>query len=1245
MSKSVADILPDEDVNTVDLMHFLEGIVRMRGVAGHHITSMNDLVMDGIRAIIERGFSIKQTIINKRADNAAASSDSSSGGITDIQYYLKFNQVKISKPVFESGSLRATNVEVGRRTSLDATSASALGIMLPAFARERMLSYLMNVHVNAEIVATAYYANKTHRERRQTINDLPIGQIPAMVRSASCHLDGMSRDDLIALQEDPNEIGGYFIIRGGEHSVDCTENPTINDIRLTLGRHKTEMARAQIWSKSGDGFNNSYQCTIRRLMNGSITIETQIFSIKQYQIPFIIVLRLLTGATDRQIAQSIIGDTKATDPITQSLVSLLNDAFLADYDAQWMPLIAETNNEYIGTILAKRILDITGNTLAEHDSNVERRAYNLLMAQFDERILSHLGILPIDRAKKARYLGLVIRKLFLTILGLITPLDRDSLATKRIQPAGISMSKAFKTTFSIAVTSPIRRALASMFEGAAFDAVNMESAIRNAIKRDALSSKIMKMITVGNSDVQIGRRVITNRVSSQLRYLRADINGHSIANNVSITHASSNNQTERAEQQRRVQSTHIGYFDVTQSVDTGNKVGMNKQLAVSAIISSSIPSDPLKATILDAEGANIVHLDDGIMERMVNEKLSAIFVNGDWIGCIARDWEFVARWRAYRRAGPESGSPMIHRHTSIYWNPTTRDVQFWTDSCRLLRPLIIVYNNLDKFNEGKADEFTQWATISRAVIGQFLRGEVDMEWLQREGIIEYISADESDNVFIAPNINNLHDARHDLSRPYTHCDIEQAIHGIVTLSSPLMNHAYGIRTTYYNNQRKQSCGWPSLAFPYRTDKKVMLQYYCDHPLVETFADRLVNPNGQNCIVALMIHGGYNQEDSVIVNAGSVQRGLFNGSFFDYETSMREHGETFDHMDSRQVDDRQVGANEDNLVDGVVRVGTLLTRNCVMIHKVAVVTQDPSARRSPNSITRYIDRSTVYTKRTPAIVTKIVRGENDQHVPFIRVVYRQLKDVIRGDKLSSRSGNKGIVARLIPDCDMPYTEDGVRPDVVVNAQSIPTRRALNQIIETLLGTYAAREGCHIDATVSMPIDVNAVMDTLKARGFHDAGYSRMYNGITGDMLDLPIFIGPTCYHRLSKFVDGECRALRRGPVDFVTHQPIRGGVDHGALRIGEMEIWSLICHGAQRSFTEKIKHDSDGTVVHICSRCGNHAIFNSTERIYNCRTCGQYARIVEMPTTWTSNMMMEGLRALGVQTHIEVDPIPFFTSPQ
>lgn len=1237
----------DNNVSRATLMSFFKEIVRRRGVAPHHVQSMNVFYRDGINSIIQRGFGVTSSTKNKRVGAAGSEAD-----ITDIQFHLEFKSTDIQMPTMQESVLDIIPPQERAHSA-----GQSIGALYPAQARSLMRTYAAQIRVDAVVSATAYREHGAPETRNATITGCRVGGIPVMIMSDLCHLHGMSRQQLIMHQEDPSDEGGYFIIRGGEHAVDCIENITTNDMRITIEPHKKEMARVQVWSKYGDGFENSYQFIIRLMSNGAITIEPQLFSLRDIQIPFYIFFRLIANIDDATIAEYIIGDINARDARTAAMITLLNNAFMAPVDAQYEKLRNETSHTEIAKRIGERLLEISQNILAQRDENVLRAAYEKLMAQVDERVLPHLGQFAPDRMKKLRYIGYAIQKMFLTILGILEPLDRDSLCTKRIHAAGIAVSKAFKTMFSHTVTTPIRRALVKAFESSPFSQVNLRGAVVSAIKPDELENAMTKAMTVGNTEMQVGRTVAMNRVSSQTRYLKNDLNGRSIVNNIAVANVLSNKQTERADQLRRVHPTYVGYIDISQSADTGEKVGMNKQMAVSAIISLASSSANLKQEIIEDKTFELIRLDDPRASaiNIGKDRLSSVFVNGDWIGCVQNDRDFVALWRQYRRANARDVPP-IHPHTSIFWDPGCREVRFWTDYGRMLRPLIIVYNNLEDFDKrclaakkaGKPaperDEFKQWSRLTPEIIARFMRGEIGMQELQDEGIIEYIAADEVENTLIAPSIDELREKRHDLCTRYTHCDIEQAIYGIVTLASPLTNHSYGIRTTYYCNQRKQSCTWHSLSFPYRCDKKTMMQYYCEKPLVSCFTDDLVNPNGHNAIVAIMIHTGYNQEDSMFLNAGSVQRGMFNGTFFDYETAVCEHGEVFMMPQNRTIIDRRSNAITDFLDQGVARVGTVVKRDCVLIHKVAAVVAEPGAKHDADdgkSNQQFIDRSVVYTSRTPAYITGVTRGEDDRKIPFIRVQYRQVKNIIRGDKCSSRTGNKGIVSRIMPECDMPFTEDGLRPDIVINPQSIPTRRALNQIIEMVLGEYAASVGCHVDATSMLPIDVDAVIAALGERGFKHVGYRRMYNGVTGDWLDLPICVGPTTYQRLEKFVDNECRAVRTGPVDVVTRQPIRAGVERGALRIGEMEGWSMVGHGSMRSFAEKIITDSDGTTIHVCRRCGNIAVFNARVNLYSCQVCRQFAQIVAVPTTWASNLMREEVRTLGIKMQFEVEPHKYY----
>lgn len=1252
----------DEDLTRADMLTLLKGLVRARGSARHHLDSMNAFYSEGIDSIIKRGFAITSNTKNKRTGTAGSESD-----ITDIQFHLNFIKTSLQAPVMPESSLDFLPPQERAAASTSAVATGgvpSIGVLYPYQARQLLRTYSAQVRIDAEISATAFREQGAPETRTAVVTNCRVGGIPVMIQSDLCHLHGMSRQQLIMHKEDPNDEGGYFIIRGREHSVDCIENITTNDMRITIEAHKKEMARVQIWSKFGDGFENSYQLVIRHMSNGAITIEPQFFSLREIQIPFQIFFRLVADINDATIAEFIIGDVTEHDALTTALVAMLNGAFMAPIDRQNAALQNEMNHIEVARRIGERLLELSQNALAQRDENVIRAASEKMMHQVDERVLPHLGLLPIDRMKKLRYIGYAIYKMFLTRLGVLEPLDRDSLCNKRIHAAGMAISKSFKKMFSQTVTTPIRRALIKAFESSPFSQVNLQGAVISAIKRDELENAMMKAMTIGNTEMQVGRSVTMNRVSSQERYLKNDLNGRAIANNVAVANTLSNKQTDRADQIRRVHPTYVGYLDLAQSADTGDKVGMNKQMAVSSIVSLATSSTNLKQAIKDEEKDALILFGDprASATNIKRERLSSVFVNGDWIGCVKDDWKFVARWRDYRRrSASDSQVPPIHRHTSIHWDPGCREVRIWTDYGRMLRPLVIVYNNLEEYDaqslaakEGRAEraessrpgrehKFSQWTRLSRDVIVQFMRGELTMDDLQSRGIIEFISADEYENTFIAPSIDDLHDKRHDLCSRFTHCDIEQSVCGIVTLSSPLTNHAYGVRTTYFCNQRKQSCTWFSLAFPFRSDKKTMMQYYCEKPLVSCFTDHFVNPNGHNCIVAIMVHTGYNQEDSVFINGGSVNRGMFNGAFFDYEMTMCEHGEVFMMPESRLVIDRRSNAITDFLEQGVARVGTIVKKDYVLIHKVATAISEPGSKHDPDgSGQHFVDKSVVYGSRTPAYVTGVTRGEDDHKIPFIRVSYRQSKTIIRGDKCSSRTGNKGIISRIMPDCDMPFTEDGLRPDIVINPQSIPTRRALNQNIEMVLGEYGATFGCHVDATSMLPVDVEAVIAALEARGFHHVGYKRMYNGMTGDWLDTPICIGPTTYQRLEKFVDNECRAVRQGSVDTVTRQPIRAGAEKGgALRKGEMECWSMVGHGSMRSLAEKIITDSDGTVLHICRRCGNVAIFNARVGLYNCSICKQFAQIVAVQSSWASNLMREEVRTLGIKMQFEIEPHKFF----
>jgi DNA-directed RNA polymerase II subunit RPB2 len=376
----------------------------------------------------------------------------------------------------------------------------------------------------------------------------------------------------------------------------------------------------------------------------------------------------------------------------------------------------------------------------------------------------------------------------------------------------------------------------------------------------------------------------------------------------------------------------------------------------------------------------------------------------------------------------------------------------------------------------------------------------------------------------------------------------------------------------------------------------------------------------------MLYTGFNQQDSLIVNADTIERGFFNGTFFDNISSILDKNETFEL--SSKIYGKEI---TDNIVGGVPKNGTILHRNSVLIAKTY---------REGNS--KLIDRSILYKNRTDGIVVNSIRGRDEKKADVLRLKFRQFKNLIVGDKLSSRTGNKGIVARLMRGTDMPYAEDGTIPDIIVNAQSIPTRRALNQLIESLFGCYAARVGTRIDATSFLPVDIEYIQNRLKDLGYDSPGYKQMYNGMTGEWINTPIFIGPTTYLRLQKFADNESHASQKGPTQATTHQPVHGRNEGGSFKISEMEVWCMATHGTARAMGTKLFTDSDGTTMYICAKCGTRAICNKETNLYRCKKCEELATIVQVPTCWTSNMYQHYIRALGIETKFDIEPLQFKT---
>ncbi|AMN82980.1 DNA-directed RNA polymerase beta subunit [Faustovirus] len=1197
----------DPTLTTRDMLALLHGQIKENGPAGQHIDSMNTFYEVGVKQIATKLFTAEERMPNDRNKTEEDLE------IAEIEFKVDIKDVEIGPPVVTK---YGTNVEQ---------------MNTPNFSRVNGLTYSGDMFVSANITARAHLKNGKTRERVDEVKKHKIAEIPIMIRSKFCNTYGMPKEALKRIEEDPSDPGGIFVVNGTEWAVEMLENITMNMFHVYKNMYNNEICRGTFISKPGDAFENSHQLLVRYLQSGAITIDMTTEPLKDLQVPFFIMLRLLGMSSQRDMTDHIVHGINSTDTVSLHMMRILEKSFDVA-GKQFESIAGETDPTAIVNHIAKLVNEAAATPNAAKDDDVQRyinlRTFNMI----DKYLLPHIGITAADRIRKARYLTHLIHKLLRVEYEVLESTDRDSYKNKRLHPAGISFSKAFKTDFNMVVIQPIKQALSKQFKNFPFSKVNLAEAVKSAIKPKDLEQLLVQSITSGDKTITVKRTEVINRMASQQVYRKNNGNLISVLNTITTPNTSAGNkQTERADAMRRVHPTYLGVIDVTQSADTGEKVGVNKQKACTAVITGASNSYALKKTLLD--DSSVIPLENVAPSDITKRKLAKVFVNGDWIGCCEKAHELARRYRMLRREGK------IDPWISIVWEPLIREVGFWCDAGRIIRPLVIVYNNIEEYmtawrNKDMSVEFKQWIKFDKAVAEKLRRGEVTMRDLRDQGYIEYISAEEQENALLARNINVLRKHQNDVTYQFTHCDIDQAIVGMMTLAAPLANHSNAVRNTYYTNHRKQSTGWFALNWPYRIDKNTFLQYYCETPIVRTFSDNFTYPNGTNCIVALCIYDAFNQEDSTDGNQTSIDRGMMNGSRFNFERTELAEKERFGNPDFARTMDIKRDASYEKIENGVIKEGSVVVKGDVLIVKTLQL-QKPADK--DKSI--YVDRSIVYKYEQPAYVDRVIISRNADDIQMCKVKLRESRPLIVGDKVASRTGNKGIVGKLMPAMDMLYDEDGMSPDLIVNAHSIPTRMAVNQILECAMATIAIHEGVIVDGTQFIEQDIDGMMEKLAKYGLK-FGYKRLYNGRTGDAIDTLTFVGPTTYQRLMKFVIDDAYVVRNAPNNPLTHQPLEGKQQDGGLRLGEMEKDCILVNGKARGLAQKFYRDSDGFTDYICRNCNDAAIVNEERGLYMCKRCGDNADPVRNPTSYVATVFRHEANAMGVGMRKHVVPYEF-----
>src|SRR3989344_5250080 len=1200
----------DSGITPRDMTALMLAEIHRKGKAGHQINSMNSFYREGMPQIITDIFHIDHTLENKR-DKTDEDKE-----ISHISIHVDFTDVKLTPPT-------TTKYRSGLPEPL-----------WPNMARLKGLTYSAQLDISAKLSAKAIYRTGTTKVKEEVIKDRRIASIPVMYGTHLCHTYRMTRQEKQDAQEDPEFPGGCFIIKGVEWIVDSLENILINGYQVFRNMYQNEIARGTFISKPGDHYENSFRIILRYLNTGAITVQiTTTNKHEEIEIPFYIIFRSFGITSDREIIDHIVYGVDNQDPVTRNLLNILERAFTVP-DKYFDGIRDSRDSNEINLYIAQKMRELAADAAKvnfRRDDNATKYVYNYMMGWFDKHIFPHICLDKNSRIRKMRFLGLLINRLLRVVTGVLESTDRDSYENKRVHAAGVSLAKAFKTQFNFIIVQEIKKQLIKAFQSNTFSSVNMTDAFAAAVSTADLERVLVQVIITGNKTITVKRNDVPNRVSSQQLYHKNDMNVISSLNNINTANSTASKQNERSDEMRRVHPTYSAYISAVQSAETGENVGKNKQMACSASITEASSSYAMKDKLrADPE---FIPLDDVKPADITTQRMFKIFVNGDWIGLCKNGHLFARKYREARRHSD------INPYVSINWKVLDRDIYFWTDVGRMIRPLVIVYNNLEQYNAaitaGKPIQFKQWIKLKKTHIYGLIDGTITMEDLRRERITEYITADEADNTFIAKNITYLREYAHDVTMRFSHCEVDIAILGMVELGAPNINHTQASKITVFTAHKKQTCGWFALNWPYRIDKGTVLQYYCETPIVRSFSDAFTRPNGQNIILAYAMYAGWNMEDSCMINKGAIDRGMFDASSFYFEKAELDKNERFGIIDiSLTMDVKRDAIYEYIGANGIIKEGTIVKKGYVLIVKTVVLAQ-------PEGIYRYKDNSIVYKFEEPAFVEYAFITNNDEDIRTAIFVLRRERPMRVGDKLGSVNGNKSIAAIILDAADMPYAEDGLIPDVILNPHAVPTRMVIGQIMAGIMGEHAVRNGTILDGTPFTHIDIETMIDELRdIHKINYGGHRRLFNGRTGAYLDVLIFMAPTYYHRLQKFVIDEAYSVSHGPTCALTRQPLEGKSNHGGLRQGEMELWVNLAHGAVRAMDEKLRAHSDGIDLPICRRCGTRAIVNEKLSIYKCKRCGDLADIARVPCSWTANLFFNEITAMNVPIRFDLEPLAF-----
>ena len=1225
-------------------------------LVSHHLESYNEFFKNGIQRIFRENNPIR---FIEREDETTSSSKR-----CECLLYL--------------GDKDGSKIYFGKPIIYDDYHSH---FMYPNDARLRNMTYGITIHYDV-IVDFIYYVGDEKREHQITLKKIYLGRFPIMLQSDLCILKSLDKNVRFNMGECRNDYGGYFIIDGKEKVIISQEKFADNMLYIRENKDDDTFSHsAEIRSVSEDT-SKPIRTTAVKFVAPSASYSNQqiVVSVPNVKkpIPLFILMRALGVTSDKDIIKYCLLDLNKNK----------------DYIDLFIPSVHDANKFFTQQLALEFIAELT-----------KRGTVSGVLEILSDYFLPHIG--ELNFLDKAYFVGYMVYRLLKVFTKEEKPTDRDNFRFKRVELSGSLIYDLFREYYLIQKKDITRKIDEEYYYHKG--SYKEDDTLSRKERRDLKTKGKLKDDVVENNkykDNFIGlieanfKNFFKERIVEQgfkkafkgnwgseahTKRLGAVQDLNRLSWYTFISHLRKINLPLDASAKvvgpRLLNSSQWGFIDPIDTPDGGN-IGLHKHMSITTYITSGSSAVPIIKWLRVNTPLKVIL--ECSPEQLASS--SKVFINGNWIGVIDNpistdggELGLVELLKLYRRNG------IIPVYTSISFDYERNEVYIYTDAGRLTRPIYYMDDNVASYKRQDVIDLLNKGTITWEQVISGLKEKGDENFFTKnnklynvielypdlnkenvyqnlkkhKSVVDYIDTAEEETALIAINRETIKK-----SKWYTHLEIDPSlILGIMCNLVIYPENNPVTRSSFSCGQSKQAVSVYHSNYQMRIDKMGVVLNYGQTPLIKSRYLEYINneeqPYGVNAIVAIMSYTGYNVEDAILINEGSIKRGMFRTTYYSMYEAREEsskitgmNNSKFANIEKNNVIGKKPGYDYSYLDEhGLVKENTELNDKIIVIGKINSNLENKDV---------WIDDSVKTKKGQLGYVDKsfITLGEEGFNVAKVRIREERLPAI--GDKMASRSGQKGTIGLIIPEEDMPYTKDGLRPDLIINPHAIPSRMTIGQIVESLFGTVCVTYGAYGDCTAFQVKGANysTYGALLVKQGFNSTGNQVMYNGMTGEQLSADVYIGPTYYMRLKHMVKDKINYRARGPNTALTRQPVQGRANDGGLRIGEMERDGVLAHGMSYFLNESfmVRGEKTDYYLAVCNKTGAVAIYNEarnlflspladgpikfstnpdgTQNIKNLSRFGRSFSILRVP--YSFKLLIQELQVMNVQMRIITD---------